>query len=74
MLVEVARGELVTLGHPFYRALPGPRQTVFCPCGDAARVLVMVPGQRLERCQACYRGLAPYLDRTCRLVFIGGPP
>ncbi len=68
---ETARGELITAGHPYYSNLPDNNETLTCTCGAGASILVMVPGQRLDRCRTCYRGLAPYLDRSCHLVFIG---
>lgn len=68
---ELVQGELVSPGHPYYRNLPETHEGLMCPCGSPATVLVMVPGQRLDRCHTCYHGIAPYLDRRCRLVFIG---
>jgi hypothetical protein len=73
MLAEVNQGELITVGHPYYRNLPAPGERPVCPCGAQATALVLVPGQRLDRCRDCYRLLAPYLDPSCHLVFIGAP-
>lgn len=70
MSTEAPRSELITAGHPYYRNLPNIGEILVCCCGASAAMLVMVPSHRLELCSACYRSLAPYLDRDCRIVLV----
>ena len=68
---EIIRDGLITIGHPYFHNLPVNDETLVCNCGDIALILILIPRHRLELCQACYRSLAPYLDRNCQLLTIG---